>query len=85
MTLDLKYPLGIQTFSKIIEDQLLYVNKTGIVGELLRGGSVYFLSRPCRFGKSLLISTLDALFSGRKPCLRAWLLPIQIMILPLIR
>ena len=66
MTLDLKYPLGIQTFAKIIEDQLLYVDKTAIIGELLRGGSVYFLSRPRRFGKSLLISTLDALFSGRK-------------------
>ncbi|MCJ8272516.1 MAG: AAA family ATPase, partial [Psychrosphaera sp.] len=66
MTLNLKYPLGTQTFSKIIEDQLLYVDKTAIIGELLRGGSVYFLSRPRRFGKSLLISTLDALFSGRK-------------------
>ncbi len=66
MTLDLKYPLGIQTFAKIIEDQLLYVDKTAIIGELLRGGSVYFLSRPRRFGKSLLISTLDALFSGKK-------------------
>lgn len=66
MTLDLKYPLGIQTFSKIIEGKLLYVDKTAIIDELLRGGSVYFLSRPRRFGKSLLISTLDALFSGRK-------------------
>jgi hypothetical protein len=61
-----KYPLGIQTFSKIIEEQLLYVDKTAIIAELLQGGSVYFLSRPRRFGKSLLISTLDALFSGRK-------------------
>lgn len=62
----IKYPLGIQTFSKIIEDKLLYVDKTAIVYDLLQQGSVYFLSRPRRFGKSLLISTFDALFSGRK-------------------
>ena len=62
----MRYPLGVQTFSKIIEEQLLYVDKTAIIYELLRGGSVYFLSRPRRFGKSLLISTLEALFSGQK-------------------
>jgi hypothetical protein len=62
----MKYPLGIQTFSKIIENKLLYVDKTAIIYDLLEQGSMYFLSRPRRFGKSLLISTLEALFSGRK-------------------
>jgi hypothetical protein len=62
----MKYPLGIQTFSKIIEDELLYIDKTAIIYELLQQGSAYFLSRPRRFGKSLLISTLEALFGGQK-------------------
>jgi hypothetical protein len=62
----MKYPLGIQTFEKIIEDQLLYIDKTAIIYDLLQQGSVYFLSRPRRFGKSLLISTFEALFSGQK-------------------
>ncbi len=42
----MKLPLGIQTFSKIIEDQLLYVDKTAIIHQLIDEGSVYFLSRP---------------------------------------
>ncbi|NQZ08642.1 MAG: AAA family ATPase [Algicola sp.] len=62
----MRYPLGIQTFSKIIEDNLLYIDKTAIIDDLIQQGSVYFFSRPRRFGKSLLISTLEALFSGHK-------------------
>ena len=62
----MRHPLGIQTFSEIIENQLLYVDKTALIHDLVCSGKVYFLSRPRRFGKSLLISTLDALFSGRK-------------------
>ena len=62
----MRYPLGIQTFSEIIENKLLYVDKTALIHDLVYSGKVYFLSRPRRFGKSLLISTLDALFSGRK-------------------
>ncbi|MFT4927030.1 MAG: hypothetical protein ACI8WB_003130 [Phenylobacterium sp.] len=62
----MKYPLGIQTFSKIIEGKMLYIDKTAILYDLLQQGSVYFLSRPRRFGKSLLITTLEALFSGQK-------------------
>lgn len=62
----MKYPLGIQTFSKIIEDKLLYIDKTAILYELIQQGSVYFLSRPRRFGKSLLLSTLESLFNGHK-------------------
>jgi hypothetical protein len=66
MTLPLKYPLGIQTFSEIREENYLYVDKTAHVFDLITTGKVYFLSRPRRFGKSLLISTLEALFSGQK-------------------
>lgn len=61
-----KLPIGIQTFSEIIEEQYLYVDKTGIAVDLVESGKYYFLSRPRRFGKSLFISTLQALFEGRK-------------------
>ena len=58
MTLPLKYPLGIQTFSKIRNNNYLYVDKTADLYDLISHGEVYFLCRPRRFGKSLLISTL---------------------------
>ena len=61
-----KLPLGIQTFSTIQEGDYLYVDKTGIALKLIENGTYYFLSRPRRFGKSLFISTLQALFEGRK-------------------
>ncbi|MEA3333854.1 MAG: AAA family ATPase, partial [Pseudomonadota bacterium] len=61
-----KLPIGIQTFSKIREESYLYVDKTGLIGDLIENGSYYFLSRPRRFGKSLLVSTLQALFEGRE-------------------
>ena len=62
-----KLPVGIQTFSKIIEGDYLYVDKTEDIFKLLTvGGDYYFLSRPRRFGKSLLISTLKEIFSGNK-------------------
>jgi hypothetical protein len=61
-----KLPIGIQTFEKIREDDCLYIDKTEYIHRLVTTGSVYFLSRPRRFGKSLTISTLDALFNGRK-------------------
>jgi hypothetical protein len=61
----MKYPLGIQTFSEIREENYLYVDKTAIIHELITTGKIYFLSRPRRFGKSLLISTLEAVFQGR--------------------
>ncbi len=61
-----KLPIGIQTFSTIREDNYLYVDKTGIALDLIENGTYYFLSRPRRFGKSLFISTLQALFEGRK-------------------
>lgn len=62
----MKYPLGIQTFAKIRQDNYIYLDKTALIYQLLQTGEVYFLSRPRRFGKSLLISTLEALFTGRK-------------------
>ncbi|MDR1222564.1 MAG: ATP-binding protein [Tannerella sp.] len=61
-----KLPVGIQTFEKIRSDEYLYVDKTEYIYRLVTGGTVYFLSRPRRFGKSLTLSTLDALFSGRE-------------------
>jgi len=62
----LKYPIGIQTFSEIINDGYIYVDKTEYVWNLVTQGKFYFLSRPRRFGKSLLLSTLDAFFRGQK-------------------
>jgi hypothetical protein len=60
-------PIGMQTFSDIITQNYLYVDKTRDINNLFaRGGKYYFLSRPRRFGKSLLISTLDELLSGNK-------------------
>ena len=62
----MKYPIGIQTFSNIIEDHYVYVDKTDLVYKLVTEGKVYFLSRPRRFGKSLLLSTIESYFAGRK-------------------
>jgi hypothetical protein len=60
------YPIGIQNFEKIRNDGYVYVDKTALIYKLATTGSYYFLSRPRRFGKSLLISTLEAYFSGKK-------------------
>ena len=62
----MKYPIGIQNFEKIREDGFVYVDKTALIYQLVNEGSYYFLSRPRRFGKSLLLSTLEAYFSGKK-------------------
>lgn len=59
-------PVGRQNFEAIIQENLLYVDKTQQIHELIRMGNLYFLSRPRRFGKSLLISKFKHLFSGRK-------------------
>jgi hypothetical protein len=61
-----KLPIGIQTFSKIREGNYTYVDKTPLIHRLVTEGSYYFLSRPRRFGKSLLVSTLQDLFEGRR-------------------
>ncbi|MBP3519434.1 MAG: ATP-binding protein [Parabacteroides sp.] len=60
------YPIGIQNFEKIRRDGYFYVDKTALVYQLATSGSYYFLSRPRRFGKSLLLSTLEAYFAGKK-------------------
>jgi hypothetical protein len=61
-----KYPIGIQDFGEIINGGYVYVDKTKYIDDLVSNGKPYFLSRPRRFGKSLLISTLDELFKGNK-------------------
>ena len=66
----LKYPIGIQSFEQIREDGYVYVDKTDLVYRLLTTGKIYFLSRPRRFGKSLLVSTLKNYFLGRKELFR---------------
>ena len=62
----MKYPIGIQDFEKIINEGYTYVDKTALVHRLVTEGNIYFLSRPRRFGKSLLVSTLEAYFKGKK-------------------
>ena len=62
----MKYPIGIQSFDQLIEDGYVYVDKTDLVYCLVKEGKIYFLSRPRRFGKSLLVSTLKNYFLGRK-------------------
>lgn len=60
------YPIGIQSFEKIRTGGFVYVDKTALIYNLAASGQYYFLSRPRRFGKSLLVSTMEAYFSGRK-------------------
>ena len=60
------YPIGIQNFEKIRKGGFFYIDKTALVYQMVKTGSYYFLSRPRRFGKSLLVSTLEAYFQGKK-------------------
>ncbi len=63
----MRYPIGIQDFKRIRTDkEYCYVDKTGYIAELVRDGVPYFLSRPRRFGKSLLLSTISYYFQGEK-------------------
>ena len=62
----MKYPIGIQSFSKMRNDGYAYVDKTALMYKMVSEGSYYFLSRPRRFGKSLMLSTLQAYFEGKK-------------------
>ena len=66
----MKYPIGIQSFDQIIEDGYVYIDKTDLVYKLTHEGKIYFLSRPRRFGKSLLVSTLENYYLGRKELFR---------------
>ena len=62
----MKYPIGIQSFEQIIQNGYVYVDKTSLIYKLINEGKIYYMSRPRRFGKSLLISTLENYFLGRK-------------------
>jgi hypothetical protein len=62
----MKYPIGIQNFEKIRREGYVYVDKTPWMWKMISEGSYYFLSRPRRFGKSLMLSTLEAFFSGQR-------------------
>ncbi|MDR2440065.1 MAG: ATP-binding protein [Planctomycetaceae bacterium] len=61
-----KLPIGIQSFEDLRSNNYLYVDKTEIIHRMITTGKIYFLSRPRRFGKSLLLSTLEAIFKGQK-------------------
>lgn len=65
-TTNLKYPIGLQSFEEIITGKYTYVDKTKFIHRLVDAGKYYFLSRPRRFGKSLLLSTIKAYFEGKK-------------------
>ena len=67
-----KYPVGIQSFETIRKDGYVYVDKTRLVYKMISEGVPYFLSRPRRFGKSLLVSTLAAVFEGRRELFEAF-------------
>lgn len=60
------YPIGIQSFQKIREEGYIYVEKTSFIAKLVKENQYVFLSRPRRFGKSLLLSTLHSYFEGRR-------------------
>lgn len=66
----MKYPIGIQSFDRIIEDGYVYVDKTELIYNLTHESSIYFMSRPRRFGKSLLVSTLKNYYLGRRELFR---------------
>jgi hypothetical protein len=61
-----KYPIGIQSFDKLREENFLYIDKTPYLHDLVNSAGYYFLSRPRRFGKSLFVNTIEALFQGKK-------------------
>lgn len=66
----MKYPIGIQNFESLRQDGYVYVDKTDLIWKMVDEGRYYFLSRPRRFGKSLLLSTLEAYLSGKKELFR---------------
>ena len=62
----MKYPIGVQNFTDLRQSEYVYVDKTHLIYRLVSTGKYYFLSRPRRFGKSLLVSTMEAYFKGKK-------------------
>ena len=67
-----KYPVGIQSFESIRQGGYIYIDKTPLIYKMITEGKPYFLSRPRRFGKSLLVSTLAAVFEGRRDLFEAF-------------
>lgn len=61
-----KYPIGIQSFESLRKGGYLYIDKTNLIYQLVTTGKYYFFSRPRRFGKSLLLSTIEAYYQGKK-------------------
>ena len=55
----MKFPIGVQSFEKIRKENYVYIDKTDLIYRLVNDGTIYFLSRPRRFGKSLLVSTIE--------------------------
>ena len=80
----MKYPIGIQSFDQIINGGYVYVDKTDLVYSLVTEGKIYFLGRPRRFGKSLLVSTLEHYFLGHKDLFntRCSILTLTVLTLP---
>ena len=66
------YPIGIQNFESLRRDNYFYIDKTALIYQMVKTGRYYFLSRPRRFGKSLLISTLEPISWGRRNCSPGW-------------
>lgn len=67
-----KYPVGVQSFEKLRKEGFIYIDKTPLIHKMITEGCSYFLSRPRRFGKSLLLSTLAAVFEGRRDLFEAF-------------
>lgn len=65
-----KYPVGIQTFERLRKENYVYIDKTDLVWKMTKDSPYVFLNRPRRFGKSLLTTTLDSYFKGKKNSLR---------------
>lgn len=72
MTARKKLPIGIQTFAKMRQGDYYYVDKTAMIKDMIDNGTHYFLSRPRRFGKSLLLDTIKELFEGNEELFRGW-------------
>ena len=72
MAVKRKYPIGIQDFETIRRDGYVYVDKTPLLYKMISEGKPYFLSRPRRFGKSLMVLTLAAIFEGRRELFEAF-------------
>ena len=69
-----RLPVGLQTFSEVIDLNCLYIDKTEYIWNMIHLSKYIFLSRPRRFGKSLLVSTLQAYFEGRKDLFKGLLI-----------